>query len=1009
MTGVFVGNVVLFARRAAGRRVLARLTLIALAVTGLQFAAHPLAHAAVDACATPPASLPSGAFVSCWDTSKVQFVDDGGTQVLVSSDATSIVLPLVAPATAWPESAYNFVVSWGDGTTSEVTSWDDPDAAHTYATAGQYWVSITGVIEGFSFQGAYNSSGALAPAPQPQPDRLKLISVAQWGTLDLGNSGGYFKGAANVNFTAADAPSLANTTEMGAAFAEATSFNSPLGHWDVSAARSMGDIFAGATSFNQPLAAWGPHLGQVGNFNGAFAGATAFNQDIGGWNVSGATSMYGMFSGAVAFNQDIGGWNVSNVQTVADMFVDAAAFNQDLSRWQTGNVKDFYWMFFRATAFNNGGKPLTWNVSKGENFSNMFESTRAFNQDISSWDLARPPGTTITLHSMFHDADAFNQDLSGWDMSAVTDTSSMFRSTALFNNGGKPLTWGAGTGNITTMNGMFFGSAAFKQDISDWDTSAVQDMREMFAYSTSFNGDISDWQIGSVTAMDDMFADVTLPTDVYGAILTAWAAQTVQPNVVFNAGNSRYPSASAAARATLTSTPKTWNVTDGGAASAPQAPANVTAAADIGEVAVSWSQPLDGGYPITGYLVERSADDGATWTTLASNVDPGVTTYTDASASAGTTYRYAVTGKNILGTGTRSSPSDPVSPLDPAPAAPTGLTAAPGNGSVVLSWTAPSGPVDSYEATATPGNAVCTVAAPDTTCQITGLTNGTPYAFTVTAQNGSGTGLASSAVTATPRTRPSAPTNVQASAGNGQATVTWTAPDNGGAAITRYTVTASPGPRTCTTAGALTCTVAGLTNETAYTFTVTAANTAGTGNPSAASGAVTPAAAPTPPSADSQQPGPPGTSPSSTPSSSTAPAATAPQAPGIPGTTPGTPMPVPSGMQLDSAQDPAAWMQALTPAEVRDLPVDMIATLSPKAFAVMTPRQVRALQPRQASALTSAHLRVIPPRSLRAMQPRTLNACGVRQLRALTDEQVGALRPQQINALSPAKRAALEE
>jgi hypothetical protein len=62
---------------------------------------------------------------------------------------------------------------------------------------------------------------------------------------------------------------------------------------------------------------------------------------------------------------------------------------------------------------------------------------------------------------------------------------------------------------------------------------------------------------------------------------------------------------------------------------------------------------------------------------------------------------------------------------------------------------------------------------------------------------------------------------------------------NGGAAITSYTVTASPGGRSATgAAGPIT--VTGLTNGQAYTFTVTATNSAGTGPASAPSNAVTP-------------------------------------------------------------------------------------------------------------------------------------------------------------------------
>ncbi|CAB4705986.1 MAG: hypothetical protein F2667_06245 [Actinobacteria bacterium] len=90
---------------------------------------------------------------------------------------------------------------------------------------------------------------------------------------------------------------------------------------------------------------------------------------------------------------------------------------------------------------------------------------------------------------------------------------------------------------------------------------------------------------------------------------------------------------------------------------------------------------------------------------------------------------------------------------------------------------------------------------------------------------------------------PGAPSAVSASAGDGAATVQWSAPStDGGTPITGYTVTATPGGATATTTGARTATVTGLTNGTAYTFRVTATNAAGTGAASAASAPVTPTA-----------------------------------------------------------------------------------------------------------------------------------------------------------------------
>ncbi|GHV51256.1 hypothetical protein FACS1894181_12850 [Bacteroidia bacterium] len=92
-----------------------------------------------------------------------------------------------------------------------------------------------------------------------------------------------------------------------------------------------------------------------------------------------------------------------------------------------------------------------------------------------------------------------------------------------------------------------------------------------------------------------------------------------------------------------------------------------------------------------------------------------------------------------------------------------------------------------------------------------------------------------------PPSVPDAPTIGTATAGNGQADVTFTAPaSNGGATIIGYTVTAVEDGTKTATGAASPITVSGLTNGTAYTFTVTATNSVGKSLPSAPSISVTP-------------------------------------------------------------------------------------------------------------------------------------------------------------------------
>ncbi|MEI7593044.1 MAG: fibronectin type III domain-containing protein [Actinomycetes bacterium] len=194
-----------------------------------------------------------------------------------------------------------------------------------------------------------------------------------------------------------------------------------------------------------------------------------------------------------------------------------------------------------------------------------------------------------------------------------------------------------------------------------------------------------------------------------------------------------------------------------------------------------------------------------------------------------------------------------------APSAPTGVSGVAGDGAVTVSWTASSagsnGPVTSYTVTALSGGSatanVCTTDNGSTvTCTFNGgnsaLTNNADYTFTVVATDGTEDSDPSTpSATVHTMTHPDSPTiSSTAIPGDGSATVSWTAPsDNGGSTISSYTVTSSPGTKTCISNDAppdLFCTVHDLTNGTPYTFTVTATNAAGTSDASGATDAATP-------------------------------------------------------------------------------------------------------------------------------------------------------------------------
>jgi surface protein len=82
--------------------------------------------------------------------------------------------------------------------------------------------------------------------------------------------------------------------------------------------------------------------------------STSFDQPIGSWNVSSVTDMGYMF-GNSSFNQDLKDWNVEKVTSMDGMFWSNADFNKDVTGWATnttGFTSDAYAdMFYNATAW----------------------------------------------------------------------------------------------------------------------------------------------------------------------------------------------------------------------------------------------------------------------------------------------------------------------------------------------------------------------------------------------------------------------------------------------------------------------------------------------------------------------------------------------------------------------------------------------------------------------------------------------------------------------------------
>ena len=423
-----------------------------------------------------------------------------------SSATNQITLPLSTSG------SYNFMVYWGDNTSSSISSAFQSDITHSYTTAGTYNVTMSGYINGWSF----NNSR----------DRRKIIDISQWGGLKLSSIGGQFHGCDALTLNnISDTPNLytkhidlVRSASLLATFRSCSLLTSisRLDQWDTSQVQYMGQTFYTAYRFDQNIGSW--NTGRVTNMDNMFTGLStifshSFNNggsdSIKNWDTSKVTTFSQMFWQATKFNQPIGSWNVSSASIFNYMFYLNPSFNQPLNTWDTSNATTMIYMFGSASSFN---QPLNnWNTSKVTNMTGMFYSAYNFNQDIGSWDVSKVTnfyymfaGASSTRTSSFNNGGS--DSIKNWNVASASNMFAMFYGAPQFN---QPIgNWDVS--NVTTMGAMlavYYGSTtgSFNQPLNNWNTSKVVDMQYLFAGQSNFNQNIGSWDTSNVTTMLHMF------------------------------------------------------------------------------------------------------------------------------------------------------------------------------------------------------------------------------------------------------------------------------------------------------------------------------------------------------------------------------------------------------------------------------------------------------------------------------------------------------------------------
>ncbi len=292
---------------------------------------------------------------------------------------------------------YNFIVEWGDGNTSKVTSFDDVDKTHTYTDAGEYTITMKGLSEGFQ----NNSS----------PSNNYLLEVSNLGSMQWKDLSRAFENNDKLE-TFLNKGNTSGVTNMSHMFYDSNKVTPDISGWDTSKVKNMEGMFAYTPQANPETSDW--NTSSVTNMKSMFKNAFRANPDTSDWDTSSVTNMESMFAYTRQANPDTSDWNTSSVTNMKSMFENAFRANPNTSGWDTSKVTNMGGMFFYASQANSDTSQ--WNTSNVTNMLNMFHKARQANPNTSGWDTSK----VTNMIGLFYGASQANPDTGGWDFTNVT-------------------------------------------------------------------------------------------------------------------------------------------------------------------------------------------------------------------------------------------------------------------------------------------------------------------------------------------------------------------------------------------------------------------------------------------------------------------------------------------------------------------------------------------------------------------------------------------------------------